>query len=107
MPAVQSSFFINALPKLLHRFDLVFIVHADRPNDFSAEHPQIVHVRPNRLSLQSVTYQVHHKWPHCVEHALPIRNILLDALPSLRPLGEVWTDIFRRLHSARGKQLVG
>ena len=52
-------------------------------NDLPAEHPEIVHVIPNRLLLQSLGDKMDDEWAHRVQYAPSVWHVLLHAGPPM------------------------
>jgi len=98
MAAKRSACFIDIPTEVFLRWDVVFLMQTDVPDDFATEQPQVVHMVPDCLLFQALIDHGDHKRTHDVENAFSVRHVLFEPVPAIRPLRKVGTDIFGSLH---------
>ena len=80
----------------------MFVEHTCRTNDLAAEQPEIVHVIPNRLLLQSLGDKMDDEWAHRVQYGTSSFTPAHRSGHS-RKSGQMSSGVFMSLDNVRHK----
>jgi hypothetical protein len=78
--------------------DVVFVINADTPDDFSPEEPEIRQMSPDSVFCKTAFYQKLGERSYFLQQLPAVMQILFDAHPALRPFWKVGTDVSQFAH---------